>query len=83
MAKTETKTKRRPRGPTDRSLAETYLVPEFGKKLGIGRDQAYEAAKVGEIPVIRVGARYLVPKALGDAMLRGEWTPPRKAEASA
>ena len=45
------------------------MVPEFGKLLGIGRSQAYEAAKRGEIPVIKIGSTYRVPKALGDKML--------------
>jgi excisionase family DNA binding protein len=70
------KSKKRTRGPTDRSGAETYLVPEFGRMLGIGRGQAYEAAKRGEIPVIKIGGRYLVPKALGDKML-GRGTEPQ------
>lgn len=61
--------KRRTRGPSDRSGSETYMVPEFGKLLGIGRSQAYEAAKRGEIPVIKIGSTYRVPKALGDKML--------------
>jgi excisionase family DNA binding protein len=61
--------KRRPRGPTDRSEALTYTVPAFAKMLGIGRSQGYEAAKRGEIPVIRIGSGYRVPKALGDKML--------------
>jgi excisionase family DNA binding protein len=62
-------TKRRTRGPTDRSAALTYTVPQFAKMLGIGRSQGYEAARRGEIPVIRIGSGYRVPKALGDRML--------------
>jgi len=64
--------KRRPRGPTDRSGALTYTVPEFAKMLGIGRSQGYEAAKRGEIPVIKIGSGYRVPKALGDRLLGRE-----------
>jgi excisionase family DNA binding protein len=66
--------KRRPRGPTDRTGALTYTVPEFARMLGIGRSQGYEAAKKGEIPVIRIGSGYRVPKALGDKMLGKEAT---------
>ena len=40
---------------------ETYTVPEAGKILGIGRSAAYEAARTGEIPTIRIGKRVLVP----------------------
>lgn len=75
------KPKRRPRGKTDRSGAQTYLVPQFGKMLGIGRDKSYEAARLRQIPVIEVAGQLRVPKALGDAMLRGEW-PPKQPEAA-
>jgi excisionase family DNA binding protein len=35
-------------------------VPEAAKLLGIGRNTAYEAAKRGELPVIRIGRRILI-----------------------
>jgi excisionase family DNA binding protein len=41
----------------------TYDIPEAGRLLGVGRNQAYEAAKRGEIPTIKIGNRLLVPKA--------------------
>jgi excisionase family DNA binding protein len=50
----------------------TISVPEAGKRLGIGRNQAYEAARHGEIPSIRVGKRLLVPIAAFERLLRGE-----------
>ena len=37
-------------------------VPEVAKLLGISRNYAYELARRGEIPVIRIGKRLLVPK---------------------
>lgn len=40
----------------------TLTVPEAGKILGIGRSVAYEAARSGQIPTIRVGRRILVPR---------------------
>jgi len=40
-----------------------YTVPEAGKLLGLGRNAAYEAAKRGEIPTLRIGRLLLVPKA--------------------
>ena len=46
--------------PMDR---QTLTVPEAGKVLGIGRNSAYEAARRGQIPVIRLGRRLLVPVA--------------------
>ena len=40
-------------------------MEEAADLLGIGRNSAYEAAKAGRFPVrvIRVGARYLIPRA--------------------
>jgi excisionase family DNA binding protein len=43
--------------------ALVYAVPEAGKLLGLGRAGSYEAAKRGELPVIRIGRRLMVPKA--------------------
>lgn len=40
---------------------KTMTVPEAGIVLGIGRDTAYAAAERGEIPVIRIGRRLVVP----------------------
>jgi excisionase family DNA binding protein len=50
----------------------TYDVGEAGRLLGIGRNAAYEAARRGDIPTIRLGRRLLVPKAALDRMLNGE-----------
>ena len=47
----------------------TYAICEAAEILGIGRNQAYEAARRGEIPTIRIGGRILVPKAALDKML--------------
>ena len=46
-----------------------YTVEEAGKLLGIGRSAAYEAARCGELPVIRIGRRWLVSKQALDRML--------------
>jgi excisionase family DNA binding protein len=39
-----------------------YTVPEAGRLLGLGRNSAYEAAKRGDIPTIRMGRLLRVPK---------------------
>jgi excisionase family DNA binding protein len=44
------------------SEAKTQSIDETAKELGIGRNQAYAAAKRGEIPTIRIGKRILVLK---------------------
>jgi excisionase family DNA binding protein len=47
----------------------TATIVEVAKVLGIGRNQAYEAARRGEIPSIRIGKRLLVPLAALERML--------------
>jgi excisionase family DNA binding protein len=41
----------------------TISVEDAARLLGISRGLAYEAARRGEIPVIRLGRRLLVPRA--------------------
>ena len=43
--------------------------PDAGKRLGVGKNQAYEAAKTGELPTIKIGKRILVPLAAFERML--------------
>ena len=40
----------------------TYSVEEAARLLGIGRNLCYEKVKTGEIPVLKIGRRLLVPK---------------------
>jgi len=47
----------------------TLTVNETAERLGIGRNQAYEAVKRGEIPVVRIGRRLLVPMAALDRLM--------------
>ncbi len=44
-------------------------VPEAGRVLGMGRNAAYEAAKRGDLPTIRIGKLIRVPKAALHAMI--------------
>lgn len=41
----------------------TLSVPEAGRRLGLGKNLAYEAAKRGELPVLRFGRKLRVPLA--------------------
>ena len=50
-------------------VRRTLTVPEAAKILGIGRNQAYDAARSGEIPTIRIGGRILVPLAALEKLL--------------
>jgi excisionase family DNA binding protein len=40
----------------------TLSVEEAGRILGYSRNTAYEAAKTGELPIIRLGLKIRVPK---------------------
>lgn len=53
---------------------KTLTILEAGKTLGIGRSAAYEAARTGQIPTIRIGRRLLVPKAALERLLEGGFT---------
>jgi excisionase family DNA binding protein len=47
----------------DSSEKPTITVEEAAKLLGIGRSCAYEAARTGELPTLRIGKRLVVPTA--------------------
>lgn len=57
----------------------TVTVQEAAQILGLGRNQAYEAAANGQLPTIRIGKRILVPKAALDRMLGLDGQAPEKA----
>ncbi len=44
------------------SLPTVLTIPETAKILRIGRNSAYEAARRGEIPTIKIGKLLLVPR---------------------
>ena len=49
---------------------KTLTVPTAGKKyFDLGRNASYEAAKRGDLPVIRIGSRLRVPIAALERML--------------
>jgi excisionase family DNA binding protein len=41
---------------------DTFGVAEAGEILGLSRQAAYDAAKSGDLPTIRVGRRLIVPR---------------------
>lgn len=45
------------------------LWPETGRILGLSRPSTYAAAKRGDIPTIKIGARILVPRAALERLL--------------
>ena len=59
---------------TKNETKATLTIVEAAAVLGIGKNQAYEAAHRGEIPIIKIGKRLLVPRAAFERMLNGERT---------
>jgi len=55
----------------ENSTKDTFTVEETAKRLGIGRNSAYEAVKRGDIPSIRIGRRILVPTKALERKLSG------------
>jgi excisionase family DNA binding protein len=53
----------------DKSLV--YTVPEAGALLRLTKNRAYEAAKRGDFPTIRIGKLIRVPKAALHALIDG------------
>ncbi len=50
-------------------VRRTLTVEQAARELGIGRGLAYEAARRGELPTLRVGRRLLVPVVALDRLL--------------
>lgn len=46
-----------------------YTVEEAGRLMGLGRSAAYEAARSNQLPVLRIGRRWLVSKVALNKML--------------
>ncbi|MCL4849623.1 MAG: helix-turn-helix domain-containing protein [Acidobacteria bacterium] len=49
----------------------TLSVEEAARVMGIGRNSAYEAIRRGELPVVRLGRRLLVPQKALEVLLSG------------
>ncbi len=48
---------------------KVLTIMEAAAELGISKGSAYEAARTGTIPTIRIGRRLIVPRAAFDRML--------------
>jgi excisionase family DNA binding protein len=57
---------------SEKSAPLVMSVPEAGALLGLSREGAYDAAKRGEIPTIKVGRLLKVPKVRFDRLLNGD-----------
>lgn len=54
---------------TQTAQPATCTVPEAGQALGISRQSAYQAARTGELPTVKIGRRLLVPRRALETML--------------
>ena len=53
---------------------ETTTIEDAARRLNIGINQAYEAARHGQLPAFRVGRRWIIPTAALDRLLSGNAT---------
>ncbi len=51
------------------TTTQTLTVAEAARLLGIGRGLAYEAARRGDIPALRIGRRFVVPRVALERLL--------------
>src|SRR5262245_28451116 len=58
----------------------TLRVEQAGELLGISRGSAYEAARCGELPVLRFGKRLVVPTAALLELLQVGGKPPARGD---
>ena len=56
---------------TAQSPAAVLTVEEAAQMLRISRQSAYQAAKAGELPTVKIGRRLLVPRRRLESMLDG------------
>ncbi len=59
----------------DGNERQTLTIEEAAAVLGIGRNSAYQAVASGQLPVIRIGRRLLVPRAALERLLTGMQVP--------
>jgi len=50
----------------------TLGIKEAARILGIGKNQAYQAARTGELPTLRIGGRILVSRTSLEKLLAGQ-----------
>jgi excisionase family DNA binding protein len=58
------------------TTTKPYTIEQAARLLGISRNGAYDAARRGDIPTLRIGKRILVPRAALDRLLDGAQTKP-------
>ena len=56
-------------------LTLTLTIPQAAQLLGISVSKAYEAARAGELPTLRVGARVLISRRRLEELVDGPASP--------
>jgi excisionase family DNA binding protein len=59
---------------------ETVTIEEAAEALGVSRGGAYRAAHAGELPVIKIGKRLLIPRNRFEEMIEGRPPEPKRNE---
>ena len=54
--------------------------PDVGKRLNLSKTTTWKMIHTGQIPSVRLGKRYVVPKAALEKILAGGWTPPQESK---
>jgi excisionase family DNA binding protein len=68
-------------GPQDAAESPSVLtIEEAAQLLRIGRNSAYEAARRGQIPTVRIGRRLLVPRAALERVLEDAGAAPEDGD---
>ena len=57
----------------------SITIDEASKQLGLGLRNTYIAAEKGDIPAIRIGGRWVIPKPAWEQFLLGKWKPERSS----
>jgi excisionase family DNA binding protein len=52
-----------------RQSADVLTVEDVAGRLGIGRNQAYALVQLGQIPALRFGRRWLIPRVAFERLL--------------
>jgi excisionase family DNA binding protein len=50
----------------------TMSIKEAARVLGVGKNLMYAAVRVGDVPVVKIGSRLLVSRAILEGILSGE-----------
>ncbi len=65
---------------TIRLLSLTLTIPQAAQLLGLSVSKAYEAARSGELPTVRVGTRVLISRRRLEELIDGPASPTRSAD---